>query len=198
MSMRRSMIVPSYGAVTRLNFSKAAKRSTSAWSSATWARAARQTGDCAVEFGLLVLPLLLRDHALGRLAPARIGGARELGFGLPYLDIGLRRLELRLRGNELCVELRGLDLGQDLPLRDMVADIDIPFRDIPGYARVDRAFVPRVRLAGQGQTRLAGCRPGRDRVDHGRRRGEGSRLPGEGVRGDEPHCLDDGERGQEQ
>ena len=95
-------------------------------------------------------------------------------------------LSFASRGNELCVELRGLDLGQDLPLTDMVADIDVPFRDIPGYARVDRAFVPRVRLAGQCQTRPARCRPDRDRVDHGRRRSERSRLAGEGVRGDEP------------
>ena len=155
MSIRRSMIVPSYGAVTRLNFSKAAKRSTSAWSRATWACAAARRATALSNSAFLSSRSCSETTPFGRLAPACIRGACELGFGFPHLDIRLRRLELRLRGNELCVELRGLDLGEDLSLRDMVADIDIPFRDIPGYARVDRAFVPRVRLTGQGQTRPA-------------------------------------------
>ena len=104
--------------------------------------------DRAVVSSSLVLALLLRDHAGGCISPAQIGRARELGFCLAYFDVRLRRLQLRLRGNELCIELRGFDLRQDLSLLHAVTDVDVPFRYIPVHSRIDRAFIPGVRLAG--------------------------------------------------
>ena len=149
----------------------------------------RETGVAASNPAFLSSRSCSETTPLGALVPARIGGARELSLCLPHLSIRLRRLELRLRGNELCVELRGLDLGQDLPLRTWSPMSTFHFVDIPGYAGVDRTFVPRVRLAWQGQALPARGGQDRDRLDHGRRSREGSRLSGKGARGDEPHCL---------
>ena len=86
-----------------------------------------------------------------RIAPTREGRIGEVHFGLPDLDQRLRGVELGLGSGELGVKVRRLDLGKDLPLRDLSAEVEVPSLEIAVHPRVDGRRVPRLDIAGQNK-----------------------------------------------
>ena len=164
-SVSRAVTTPSKGAVILLNSSSAFSRSTSPWSAATSAVAALSARHGAVVVGLLTLLFLHRDDALGQIPPTFVGGLGELLFGFPHLDRRARRIELGFRRGQLRVEIRGVDLGQQIALLHVGAVIEIPVLQIAVDPRVDRRLVPGLDGAGQHQALGRGALPRRDDGD---------------------------------
>ena len=102
-------------------------------------------GGLRAEIADLLVGFLL-GHGLGlqQRLPARRRRLREV-------EVRLRGVELGPRLAELLVDLRCLDLGQELALLDARADVDEPPLEIAAGARVDRRVREGARRPGQGQ-----------------------------------------------
>ena len=73
----------------------------------------------------------------------RVGGdLREIEIGLGGFQIGLRLLQLMIGFGRF-------DFGEELAGLHVRADVDIPFLQIAGGARVDGRIGERLRVAGQ-------------------------------------------------
>ena len=102
-------------------------------------------GPLGVVVADLLVGLLARDRvALQQDLPALRGGAG-------HVHVRPRVLELGARLPELLVELRRLDLGQELALRDPRADVGVPLLEVAAGARVDRRVGEGARGARQHQ-----------------------------------------------
>ena len=66
-------------------------------------------------------------------------------------EIGLRRLEVGLGLLELLVDLRALDLGEELPLLHVGADVEVPALHVAVDARKDRRIREGLRAAGKDE-----------------------------------------------
>jgi hypothetical protein len=104
----------------------------------------------AASLRLLRFGFLLGDDAFGRIAPARIGGPRELPLRVSDFDLRLRRYELGLGGIKLGVEIGGVDVREQLAFLDVCAEIEMPGLEVTVHARVNRRLIPGLDVAGQG------------------------------------------------
>ena len=108
---------------------------------------------------MLLLTLLLRYDALGRITPAIVGRLGEFGLGLAGLDLGVRGIQLCPRRRELRIQIRGLDESEHLAFVYSVADVREPLAHEAIHPRINRTRMPGRSLAGQRKALGAG-RPG--------------------------------------
>ncbi len=110
-----------------------------------------------------------------------VGHVREVAVGLGLVDhrarLDQRRLELqhlRLRLDELLVEVGGADPEQQVARLHVRADIDLALDDVAGRPRVEARRVEGLGGAGLGEAQGSGGPLGRG-DPHGRRPGRGGR-----------------------
>src|SRR6185312_8105676 len=81
--------------------------------------------------------------------------ARVVAVRYRLLDRSLRGGELRARLADLRVELRRVDLGEQLAFLDLVADVDEPAADVAARARIQLGLLERLDRAGQLERAVA-------------------------------------------
>ena len=119
--------------------------------------------DLRLILGLILVVILLRNHALGDQAgPALRRDAGQLQVGFALLIVRERLLQRRLRLlhvglglANLLVEFRRFNFGHRLPGLDAVADVHHAALDVAVRARQDGSFGNRLDVAGQLQLTLA-------------------------------------------
>ena len=126
-----------------------------------------------LQVGFLLGGFLLADTGgLEQVGPAGVGGLRqrEGGFGLGELAAGL---------GQFLVQLRRVNLGQQIPRLDLRADVHEEAFEVTAGAGVNGCFHQRLGFGGQDQAGGGFARGGRHDTDAGN--GEFPRLGAQGI-----------------
>ena len=89
------------------------------------------------------------------------------GGGVGEVEVGLGAFEIGFGDLELLVELGGFDLGHELALADVGADIEVPLFQIAAGAGVDGGVGEGLGVSGQCEIRGEGRGDGMDDADDG-------------------------------
>jgi hypothetical protein len=139
MSTARMVMVPAKGAMTRWNDTSSCSRRTLARSESTLAAAVSR----AAAFS--AASCSETDAVFSKCLPPRIGRLGEV-------KVGLGKCELSLGLLELLVQVRRLDLRQQLAGLDMRPDIRHPVFEVAVGAGIDGGFPPGPDFRGQDQS----------------------------------------------
>ncbi len=150
-SMERWVIVPAKGAVTRVNETSCSSRPMLARSAAVLGLGRAEVGARAVAVGLARVDVLLgRDLGAEALEALEVQ-LRQGERGLRLLHAGQGLAERRLRLGELLDDLGRVDLGEQVALRDAVAEVGLPAAHEAAGARVDPGLALGHHRTGQGE-----------------------------------------------